>query len=124
MLLYSKISFDFSLISDNAVIIAIVGYVVVFLALLLLFNLFSLVPKLINLNIKNRLRREGKYDCADKVDEELSGDTVAAVATAIYLYLNDLHDEESGVITVKRIDRRYSPWSSKIYSVSNRLNVR
>ena len=44
----------------------------------------------------------------------------AAISLALHLYLNDhAHDVESNVITIKRIQRRYSPWSSKIYSMNN-----
>lgn len=46
-------------------------------------------------------------------------DTEAAIATALYLYFNDMHDEESDVITMKRVSRTYSPWSSKFYSMRN-----
>lgn len=46
---------------------------------------------------------------------------IAAIGMALHLYLNDnaIHDNESNVITIKRIQRRYSPWSSKIYSMNN-----
>lgn len=46
-------------------------------------------------------------------DEELS----IAIAAAIYLYRQEVHDYEDTVLTIKRIDRAYSPWSSKIYSL-------
>jgi Na+-transporting methylmalonyl-CoA/oxaloacetate decarboxylase gamma subunit len=123
-MIFNSISFDLSFIDDNAVTTAVVGYCVVFTALVVLFYLFSLVPKLININIKNKLRKQGKEECIDRVDEEITGDVSAAISTAIYLYFNEQHDEESGIVTVKRIDKRYSPWSSKIYNVTNRLNSR
>jgi hypothetical protein len=37
----------------------------------------------------------------------------------IYLYFNELHDVESGVVTIKRISRHYSPWNSKLYHMRN-----
>jgi hypothetical protein len=40
-----------------------------------------------------------------------------AIAAAIYLYRQEVHDYEDTVLTIKRIDRAYSPWSSKIYSL-------
>lgn len=40
-----------------------------------------------------------------------------AIAAAIYLYRQEVHDYEDSVLTIKRIDRAYSPWSSKIYSL-------
>ncbi len=119
-----NISFDLTFIDENAITVAIVGYTVVFSALVTLFYLFSLLPKLININIKNKLRKQGKTECIDKVGEEMIGDVNAAIAMAIYLHFSSHHDEESGIVTVKRIDKRYSPWSSKIYGITNKLNKR
>lgn len=47
-----------------------------------------------------------------------SGD-VLAIAMALHMFYDEIHDTESNVITIKRIERRYSPWSSKIYGVIN-----
>jgi hypothetical protein len=47
-----------------------------------------------------------------------TGDIVA-IAMALHLFYDEVHDDESNVITIKRIERRYSPWSSKIYGVIN-----
>jgi len=40
---------------------------------------------------------------------------------ALHLFMNEMHDEESNVITIKRIERRYSPWNSKIYGLNNTI---
>ncbi len=44
-------------------------------------------------------------------------DVTAAIAAAIFLYRQEVHDMENTVLTIKRIDRMYSPWSSKIYGI-------
>lgn len=47
-------------------------------------------------------------------------DEEVAAFLALHLYLtHNVHDVESNVITIERIQRRYSPWSSKIYSINN-----
>ena len=46
-------------------------------------------------------------------------DDFAAIATAIHLYFNEVHDVESNVITIKKIERHYSPWSSKVLGLNN-----
>jgi hypothetical protein len=38
---------------------------------------------------------------------------------SVHLFFSEQHDEESNVITIKQIRRRYSPWSSKIYGIGN-----
>lgn len=50
----------------------------------------------------------------------IDNDELAAAFMALHLYTNeDIHDQESNVLTIDRIQRRYSPWSSKIYSMNN-----
>lgn len=56
---------------------------------------------------------------AGKDDSEVPTGDIAAIAMALHLFYDEVHDNESNVITIKRIERRYSPWSSKIYGVIN-----
>ena len=53
------------------------------------------------------------------VEDHLSAGDSAAIAMALHLYYSEVHDEESAVITIKTVERRYSPWSSKIYGLNN-----
>ena len=46
-----------------------------------------------------------------------SGEINAAIAMALYLYTSELHDQENPVITMIKVSRTYSPWSSKIYGL-------
>ena len=46
---------------------------------------------------------------------------IVAIAMALHLFYDEVHDDESNVITIKRIERRYSPWSSKIYGINNHV---
>ena len=46
------------------------------------------------------------------------GEIHAVIALALYLYLMELHDRESEVITINKVARTYSPWSSKIYGLN------
>jgi len=50
----------------------------------------------------------------NNADEE---ETAAAIALAIHMYKTELHDKESFTITLKKVSRIYSPWSSKIYTL-------
>ena len=36
---------------------------------------------------------------------------------AIHLYYAEIHDKEDAVLTINKISRTYSPWSSKIYGL-------
>jgi hypothetical protein len=56
---------------------------------------------------------ENKATNGNDVEEE----TAAAIALAIHMYKTELHDKESFTITLKKVSRIYSPWSSKIYTL-------
>ncbi len=99
--------------------ITIVGILVVFLALYLLTLVFKLIPYIMNLNIRRILKKKGITEIPTQA-LSVDADTNAAIATALFMFLADNHDEESNVITIKRLSRRYSPWSSKIYNVMNK----
>ncbi len=113
-------NFDFSKLWDiNSYILPIIGYIVVFIALLFLVVIFLALPKLININIKNALRKQGKISENDngKEDYSIPGDVVAAISLALHLHYDDTHDMENAILTMKRVSRTYSPWSSKLYGL-------
>ena len=51
------------------------------------------------------------------IQDGLSGEVTAAIVMAMYLYSSEIHDQEDPVITMIRVSRTYSPWSSKIYGL-------
>jgi hypothetical protein len=61
----------------------------------------------------------GKQQVKDDAPKADPGEVSAAVAMALYLHFGEMHDVESGVVTIKRISKMYSPWSSKLYHMRN-----
>lgn len=102
----------------DGIVIAIAGYLIVFAALTLIFVAFYFLPKIIKIRVKKKLVDKNS-ECAKAIDEEISGPTIAAISAALSLYFNEQHDEESYELTIKKISKRYSPWSSKIYAMNN-----
>jgi len=94
----------------------VIGYVVVFIALLLLYIIFFNLTKVLQINVKKLLRREGKV-IEIKEDLSISGEVNAAIAMALHLYYSEMHDKEDTVLTINKTSRTYSPWSSKIYGL-------
>lgn len=45
-----------------------------------------------------------------------SGEEIAAIVMALHEYLN-AHDTENTILTINKVKRAYSPWSSKIYGL-------
>lgn len=117
-----EIKFDLSAISDYSITLAIVGYLTVFFALVLMYFVYVNIPKLINLRTRQRLRRAGKLKEAER-DLSVVGEVNAAISMALYLYLNE-HDEESKTLTIKKVQRSYTPWSSRIYSVNDYFKMK
>jgi hypothetical protein len=48
----------------------------------------------------------------------VEGEVYAAIAMALNLYTKEIHDDENLKITIQKSIKPYSPWSSKIYGVS------
>jgi glutaconyl-CoA/methylmalonyl-CoA decarboxylase subunit delta len=101
----------------DGLLISAVGYIVVLSALGLLYYVFRYMPNILQLRIRSKLRREGKTVAQDE-DLTLGADTGAAIALALHLYLNEIHDDETTAVTIRKVSRNYSPWSSKIFGTS------
>ncbi len=110
---------DWDILSDG-LLIAGIGYLVVLIALSLLYFVFRYLPNLLHARIRSRLRRQGK-NVGEGERLVLVGDESAAIATALYLYFNEVHDVEDTIMTIKKVSKRYSPWSSKIFGVMNKM---
>ena len=116
--MFHKIEFNSSnILNSQGIFISVVGYVVVFIALLLLYLLFVNLSRFLQFQIRNKLKLKGKTDKTEKGDLSVSGEINAAISAALNLYLEEVHDFESTVLTIKKVQRNYSPWSSKIYGL-------
>jgi Na+-transporting methylmalonyl-CoA/oxaloacetate decarboxylase gamma subunit len=107
----------FSKIDPWGIGMTLIGLLVVFAALLLLSIIFSNIAKVLQLNVKRSLRKEGKSEEEIKKEINVSGEVNVAIAMALHLYYEEVHDLETSVLTINRISRTYSPWSSKIYGL-------
>ena len=114
----------FRMEDPSGIIMALTAMTVVFLALLALFQVFKLVGKIM-------VRRAAKKDAAPAQAagvetpkatlkaELIPEETMAAIGMALRQYEKEMRDEESAVLTINRVARSYSPWSSKIYGIMN-----
>ncbi len=101
--------------------VAIVGYLIVFTALVVLYVVFTYLAKVLEYQARKRCEREGRKICTDNDDFVINGEVSAAISMALHLHFSEMHDIESGKLTVKQVSKRYTPWNSKIYNVMNRL---
>lgn len=100
-------------------IVTLSGFLIVITALVILFFIFTGVSKAINANWKKVSKDESKK--VEKVAKGTAVDAndniIAAIGLALSLSM-EVHDNEADEITITRIQRRYSPWSSKIYGLN------
>ena len=94
---------------------------VVFCGLILLFIAFKIVGRVsVSLSKRNAMKAKGitdKQEAKEKKLGEAPGEIFAAIAMAMYEMQSDVHDVEDTVLTITRVKRSYSPWSSKIYTL-------
>lgn len=98
------------------VAMTITAMAVVFIGLFLLFVIFKQIGKFSISASKRNVRKSGAATTAVDAGQE-SGEIFAAIATALYEMSDDNHDIENTVLTIHKVARNYSPWSSKIYSL-------
>ena len=103
---------------STGVMLTVIAMAIVFMALILLSICFFVFGK-INANIarKKKAVAQGKPEESATADvENDSSEAIAAITMALYQHLN-AHDNENTVLTINKVKRAYSPWSSKIYSL-------
>ncbi len=104
----------FGAFDPSGIIMSVIAMSVVFISLIILYRIFRGIG---NLSQWNARRKSKKSVHGVQVKEEVPGEVYAAIATALHLYESDKHDYESTIITIERVSKRYSPWSSKIYGL-------
>ena len=94
----------------------IVAMSVVFIGLILLFFMFKAAGKTaVKISKLNAIKAGAEHVHEKDIIED--GAVIAAIAAALYEVSEGDHDIESTVLTIQKVTRRYSPWSSKIYGL-------
>lgn len=100
---------------------AISAMSVVFLGLILLYICFKLIGKAaIKLRKRNAMIAHNitdKQEAKEKKLCEAPGEVIAAISMALHEAQGADHDVEETILTISRVKRSYSPWSSKIYTL-------
>lgn len=116
---------------ENGFGMTIMAMCVVFSALLLLCLCFYAIGAIgKRVSRSNKIRSTGD----DHTDREVrastdhdSGEEIAAIVMALHEHFN-AHDAENTILTINKVKRAYSPWSSKIYGLrevpEHRINRR
>ena len=106
---------------SNGIGMSISAMSVVFCGLILLYISFKIIGRVsVNLSKRNAMKAKGitdKQEAKEKKLGEAPGEIFAAIAMAMHEMQSDVHDVEDTVLTITRVKRSYSPWSSKIYTL-------
>ena len=100
-----------------ALLVTGMGMGVFFLLLIVLIWIIGLQTKIIN-GLTGSVKSASESHTVATTETHPTPHEQAAIAMAMHLYYN-AHDEEPHVITIQEVEKRYSPWSSKIYSMRN-----
>lgn len=106
---------------------AFIAMGVVFSALLILFIIFKCIG-LANQKFEKRKEIKSKPQLANtitgKPDKHLeaSGEVIAVIAFVLNQYRTDVDNMESNILTINKVVKSYSPWSSKIYGLTQLPN--
>ncbi len=107
--------------------LAAVAVAVVFLALVCICLLISGTGKLMaGMDEKKKAPKSAKGIKPVSEGSSASSDdeVLAAIAAAIHLYNDELHDEEDTVITIQKVEREWTPWNAKFYNMNQYFNNR
>ena len=100
---------------------SITAMLVVFIGLILLYISFKFIGKAsVRLRTTRAMKAKGITDREEAKEKMLGhapGEVYAAISMALHEMQNDVHDVEETVLTITRVKRSYSPWSSKIYTL-------
>ena len=101
---------------------------VVFLALVCIALLISGSGRLIQNTEEKQKNKTKKSPAIKPVSDGSSAndekEVFAAIAAAIHLYNEELHDDEDGVITIQKVEREWTPWNAKYYNMNHYFNNR
>ena len=101
----------------------VIAMSVVFLALAILYFIYKASGRFfIRRGAASKKSISGAIVLTSEHEEEMSGEVNAAIAMTIHLYLSEMHDYENTVLTIQKVSRNYSPWSSKIYTLRKTPN--
>ena len=105
----------------NGIGMAISAMSVVFSGLLLLFIIFRTIGKISSwwaMRTASKAKGLNEEETKEAMAKGATpGEVFAAIAMAMHEMQEDAHDYEDTVLTIHQVERRYSPWNSKIYSL-------
>ncbi len=106
-----KAAEEFYRLDPYGIGMAVIAMTVVFVSLILIYFCLKLVGMVLTNKFNFKPTKE------HIINNNVPDDVIPAIALAMYLYQKQIHDEERTILTIQKVVRTYSPWSSKIYGL-------
>jgi len=123
---------EFRQADPTGIVLTITAIVAVAIALTILYLIFKYMGRFFVNSAEKKTKKVQQAKVAENGDVKvrvkgeytMTNDQLAAIAIAIYKYAEELHDTETTILTINRAAKAYSPWSSKIYGLTQLPNRR
>lgn len=99
--------------------VTIISVGTVLIALIVLFFLIAMFGKLMMRAAQKKSAQSKGESAVAECSSVVNGEVIAAITLALKLDQDELHDCESEMITINKVARVYSPWSSKIHGLTH-----
>lgn len=120
---------EFRQADPSGIVLTITSIAVVAISLTILFFIFKYMGEFhINMAIKKKEKAKKTSNAgavtvtATNKKSAVTNDELAVIAIAIFKYSQEMHDYENTILTINRAAKIYSPWSSKIYGLTQMPN--
>ena len=98
-------------------IIAMCIVVGALIVLSVLFLIFGKVSETLITSRKKKAKQAADHAHDESHYELASGEVIAAISLALSEHFGEGHDVEDTILTIRRLQKSYSPWNSKIYNL-------
>ncbi|MDA3871223.1 MAG: OadG family transporter subunit [Candidatus Marinimicrobia bacterium] len=121
LLLFSMPLLGNNLGEVNIYIVALSGIIIVMISLLIIYLFIQFISWVIKYykyrQLKIIRKKKNKLRIIKMEDNRPDIEAVLAISTAIHMEMKYKMEEENAILTINKLRRPYSPWSSKILSM-------
>ena len=121
LLLFSMPLLGNNLGEVNIYIVALFGIIIVMVSLFIIYFFMQFVSWLIKYykytQLKTIRKKKNKLRIIKIEDDRPDIEAVLAISTAIHMEMKYKMEEKNAILTINKLIRPYSPWSSKILSM-------
>jgi len=97
---------------------AFIAMSIVFSVLAIIYLIFKYISKGYLLFQTKTIKKRENNKIIEITPEAVEAEVTAAISMALHLYRTRQHDMESLKMTIQKVSKMYSPWSSKLYMLT------